>query len=187
MRIGDQIVFMSETSGPIDGAAASDSTDVPDRATANDTSDPGLVSDVRHATGEATGPGGPGGAPLLDNLPDLAGATQMNEGVPTAPTKWEDFIVVLSDALLAELRNRGLEVARVDGQAMNLSESTGIGAGGASRTDHGKEDEYWQQFIKGVAAFTAAVRAFANQEHEIKINVQDSGTSCIGQITRYGS
>ena len=109
----------------------------------------------------------------------------MDETEPTGGIKLEDFAAALACALADELERRGLDLSIWDDMSMGRSDVTAIWQGSASQTAQEKQDEFRQQFAQAVKDFTAAVQYFANQQHEININIDESGTTPYGQITRY--
>ncbi len=138
-------------------------------------------------------------APIQQTLPEydqastaLGADRQADENTPqkaensdSGGIKFEDFCAALAVALADELQSRGWDLDMAYGFLTGRAGTTDIASGTAFRIDHGKQDEFRQQFAQGVNDFVAAVKTFADQQHEININIDESGTTSCGQITRY--
>ncbi len=121
------------------------------------------------------------------NLADQPGtvATQMDETEPTGEINREDFAAALACALADELERRGLDLSIWDNISNGRSDVTAIWQDSASQADQEEQDDFREKFAQAVKDFTAAVQYFATQEHEININIDESGATPYGQITRY--
>ncbi len=111
--------------------------------------------------------------------------SQKAENSDLGGIKFKDFCAALAVALADELERRGWDPDMAYGSLIGRAGTIDTASGTALQIDHGKQDEFRQQFAQGVNDFVAAVKVFADQQHEININIDESGTTSCGQLTRY--